>query len=54
MMVLATMLLCGCGRLFTCSWCNQKVMGVPHTGNFMGQEISLCEGCYDAIMALSW
>lgn len=52
-LALGTLLLCGCVQAFDCSWCNQNVFEKPHNVTIFGQQAQLCDGCYDAIMALA-
>ena len=44
--VMAT-LLTACGK-FTCDTCKQEKSGKKHTKDVLGEEIVMCDDCYDA------
>lgn len=44
------LLLCACGEeTFRCGWCQRTVTQKPHTMTALGQEIQVCDACYDAL-----
>ncbi|MDO5411025.1 MAG: hypothetical protein Q4F21_11350 [Lachnospiraceae bacterium] len=46
-------LLCSCGKeTYTCGYCMQSVTQKPHYAKMLGQEIKLCDPCYEAIKDL--
>lgn len=44
------LVLCGCGKkTFQCGLCMKKVTQVPHEATILGQEVELCDSCYDLL-----
>lgn len=40
----------GCGsEQYTCGYCMRTVKQKPHYGKVLGQEIKLCDDCYDML-----
>lgn len=47
--VMATML-CACGgETFTCGLCRRQVTQTPHKATVFGQEIKICDACYETV-----
>lgn len=45
-------LMCGCSpkeEEFQCGLCGQQVKSVRYPVEFSGQEIDICEGCYEGL-----
>lgn len=46
--LLALVLLSGCGReTFRCALCMDQVKQVPHEVTIFGQEVRICDSCYE-------
>ena len=40
--------LTACGK-FTCDICGKESTGTKHTATVMGEKVTICDDCYDAI-----
>ena len=50
MAIAMMMMFCGCGtETYTCGYCMRGVKQKPHYGKVLGQEIKLCDDCYDML-----
>lgn len=54
LIALAAMLLaaflCGCGeKTFRCGLCGREVTQKPHTYSVLGQEVEICNSCYNTL-----
>lgn len=48
--LLIAVMLCACGEeTYTCGWCMKEVTQRPHTVTVLGQEIKVCDSCYEMI-----
>lgn len=52
LMVLMIMV-CGCAETFQCGWCMREVTQTPHAAKALGQEIKVCDDCYEALKEYS-
>ncbi len=46
--LLATITLTACGK-FVCDGCGEEKSGKKHTQSIFGEEIVICDDCYDEI-----
>ena len=51
--LLSAIMLCGCGKeTYMCGYCMRTVTQKPHSAKILGQEIKLCESCYETLDGL--
>lgn len=51
MTVIMAMTLVACGK-FTCDFCGEEKSGKSYKSDVWGQEVVICEECYDGIQDL--
>lgn len=45
--LLLAALLCACGEeTYRCAWCQETVTQVPKEVNVLGQDVEVCDDCY--------
>lgn len=48
--IMTALLLSACGEeTYRCGWCQKEVTQKPHTITALGQEIKVCDDCYDLL-----
>ena len=47
------LVLAACGKPFTCDFCGDESTGRKHTEDLYGEEIVLCDDCYDGLKELA-
>ena len=49
--VMAVLSLTGCGK-FKCDMCGEEKSGTKHEYTLLGQDMTICDDCYEGIKAL--
>ena len=46
--IMLALMLCACGsKTFRCAVCMKQVKQVPHQVTILGQDVEICDICYD-------
>ncbi|MBQ7047548.1 MAG: hypothetical protein IJN86_01220 [Clostridia bacterium] len=52
LIALVAALLISCGGSFVCGMCEEEKSGKKHTEKIFGEELTICDDCYEGLKAL--
>lgn len=52
-LIMMTVFLSGCSHTFTCGLCGKEVNEAGHKQTVLGQEIEICNDCYNGLKSLA-
>lgn len=50
---IVAIMMCACGKPFTCGFCGEEKTGRSHKVNFFGEEYYFCQECYSGMQDLA-
>lgn len=53
LLVIMTVIFAGCSHTFTCESCGKEVNEAGHKWTVLGQEIEICDDCYNSLKSLT-